>query len=51
MPRNDKGIEETAKKMQPSTQGKDLMRKNSITTIATICRVYSFLTLNAALSF
>lgn len=42
MPRTDKEIEETANKVQPSTQGKGLMRKNSITTIATICRVHSF---------
>jgi len=39
VPRNDKETEETANKMQPSTQGKDLMRKNSITTIATSCHV------------
>lgn len=50
MLRNDKGIEETANKMQPSTQGKGLMRKNCLPAIATICHVHSFLTLNAALS-
>lgn len=51
MPRTDKGTEESANKMQRSTQKKGLKRKNSITTIATIYRVYGFLCLNAALLF